>query len=126
MRKARDWFSFNFFPQTIEDILAVYATSGDENAYMRMVTSYWDMAASFAVSGALSADLLLQSGNEMLMVWAKLEKFVPEIRKLTGLFDFLHNIEETIHMVDWAPDRVRWMQERMSQFRQQSQQPQQG
>jgi hypothetical protein len=118
MRKARDWFAFKFFPESIEDILAIYSKRDEENAYLRMVTTYWDMAASFAVSGALSADLLLESSNELMMVWAKMEKFIPEIREKAGLFDFLHNIEEVIKMVEWGPGRVRWIQERMAMFRQ--------
>ena len=122
MRKARDWFAFEFFPETIEQINEVYSTRGNHNAYLRMVTTYWDMAASFCVQGALDADLLLASGNEMIMVWAKLEKFVPDIRKVSGLDDYLKNIEQVINMVDWAHDRVHWLQGRFAQFRQMSEQ----
>src|SRR5215210_4933179 len=123
MRKARDWFAFEFFPETIEQIQEIYASRGDHNAYLRMVTSYWDMAASFCAHNALNADLFLESAPEMIMVWAKLEKFVPEIRSVSGLMDYLKNIEQVINMVDWAPERVRWLQERMAYFQTRSEQP---
>jgi hypothetical protein len=124
MRKARDWFAFKFFPETLEDLQAITSKPGDENAYFRMVTTYWDMAASFVVSGALSADLLLASGQEMIMVWTKMEKLVPKIREQAGIFDYLSNIEQVIQMVDWAPERVRWLRERLPAFRQQYEQSQ--
>jgi predicted ABC-class ATPase len=89
-----------------------------------MVTSYWDMAASFCVHGALDAELLLESANELIMVWAKLEKFVHEIRTTSGLMDYLKNIEQVIEMVDWAPARVRWLQERMAYFQTRTRQSQ--
>ena len=123
MRKARDWFAFEFFPETIEQIQEIYAARGDHNAYLRMVTSYWDMAASFCAHGALNAALFLESAPEMIMVWAKMEKFVPEIRGISGLMDYLRNIERVINMVDWAPERVRWLQERMAYFQTRSEQP---
>ena len=59
LRAARDWFISKFFPQTADDVTAL---TGTENAYYRMVTTYWEMAASFVVRGILNADLFLASG----------------------------------------------------------------
>ncbi|HML16979.1 MAG TPA: hypothetical protein VK419_08125, partial [Bryobacteraceae bacterium] len=42
MRKARDWFSREFHPQTIEDYNR--ALFSEHSGHLRMVTSYWDMA----------------------------------------------------------------------------------
>jgi hypothetical protein len=126
MRKARDWFAFEFFPESMEHISEIYSSRGEQNAYLRMVTTYWDMAASFCAHGALDVHLFLESANEMMMVWAKLEKFVPAIRSGSGLHDYLKNIEQVIKMVDWAPDRVRWLQERMSEFRKMRDMPKAG
>ena len=71
MRAARDWFGTKFLPATIEDVKAVSGSTGPENAYYRMVTSYWDMAASFVARGILNIDLFLDSGGEMLFVWSR-------------------------------------------------------
>src|SRR6266404_5879628 len=69
LRAARDWFGTKFFPQKAEDVTAL---TGTENAYYRMVTTYWDMAASFVARGILNADLFLDSGGEIIVVWTKL------------------------------------------------------
>ncbi|HSF23165.1 MAG TPA: hypothetical protein VLE20_02980 [Blastocatellia bacterium] len=120
LREARDWFASQFFPESIDDFKAVFAPGNPHNAHFRMVVSYWDMAASFAVSGALDPYLLLESSGEMCLVWAKLEKFIAQIREESRLPEYLQNIESVINMVDWAPERVLWVQKRFSAYRAQS------
>ena len=56
LREARDWFALQFFPQTVQDVLDIFAPGNPHNAHFRMVVSYGDMAASFAVRGPLDAD----------------------------------------------------------------------
>ena len=51
MREARNWF-FAFNPQTAGEYME--ALMGEHSGHLRMVVSYWDMAASFAVAGALN------------------------------------------------------------------------
>jgi hypothetical protein len=120
LRSARDWFASQFFPESIDDFKAVFAPGSPHNAHFRMVVSYWDMAASFAVAGALNPELLLESSGELCLVWAKLEKFIGQIREESHLPEYLRNIEAVIEMVDWAPERVGWLQKRFSVFRAQS------
>jgi hypothetical protein len=80
------------------------------------------MAASFAVSGALDPDLLLESSGEMCLVWAKLEKFIAQIREESRFPEYLQNIEALVNTVDWAPERVRWFQKRFAALRAQTSQ----
>jgi hypothetical protein len=48
MRKARNWSTAQFWPQSAEDYIKVSSAMGTpENAYLRQVNSYWDMVASF-------------------------------------------------------------------------------
>lgn len=45
MRKARDTMFVSFWPETVEDMLAVSRAYGtDLNRYLRQVFTYWDMA----------------------------------------------------------------------------------
>lgn len=82
MRKARAWMTGKFWPATIEDFLAVQqATGGEENRYLRQVASYWDMAASFVLHGALDADLFIECNSENFFLLAKFQDLMPEIRK---------------------------------------------
>lgn len=122
LREARDWFASQFSPESIDDFKAVFAPGSPHNAHFRMVVSYWDMAASFAVSGALDPYLLLESSGEMCLVWAKLEKFIAQIREESRFPEYLQNIEALINTVDWAPERVRWFQKRFAALRAQTSQ----
>ena len=110
MRKARDWFTFKFFPKTMDDFKVIQDPTAPENSYFRMVTSYWDMAASFIVQGILSPDLFVESGGEMLFVWAKLEEFIPQLRQ--GFSEhYLANIEKAVGILPGAADRLKSIRE---------------
>lgn len=114
LREARHWFMAQFRPQTIDDFLAVLAPDHPHNAFFRMVVSYWDMAASFAVRGPLDAALLLESGGELIAVWALVEPFVAEFRQRVQLPEYLQNLEEIIRRVEWAQARVEWIKARVA------------
>ena len=96
MREAREWFLQKFTPRSADDVRGLAAGSA-ENASYRMVTTYWDMAASFIVHGILDSGLFLESGGEMLVVWAKLEHVVPAIRSETNP-RLLLNVEKVAGM----------------------------
>ena len=55
MRKARDWYFREFNPQSMADFNA--AIFGEHSGHMRMVLSYWDMAAALVNDGAIRAEL---------------------------------------------------------------------
>src|SRR3954468_14193349 len=57
LRRARAWFSFEFHPATTRDVLSTWLGPGHESAPYRMVTSYWDMAASLAVQQAIPVEM---------------------------------------------------------------------
>lgn len=112
LRAAREWFAGKFFPTSAAD---VEAAAGE--VYFRMVTSYWEMAASFVVRGVLNADLLLDSGGEMILLWAKLEDFLPAIRGKAVAPTFLSNIERVIQGNASARERVPLMRQRIAYIR---------
>jgi hypothetical protein len=89
MRKARQWFA-TFSAQTPADMPPM---GSQENAYLRMVTSYWDMAAAFVTSGVLNEDLFLQTNGELLFVWEKVKDTVPQIRANNKNPNYLKNLE---------------------------------
>jgi hypothetical protein len=81
MRQAREWFSRSFKARTPEELEALCPMGSDENAYFRMVMSYWEMVASFVTSGVLNEKLFFQSGRELLFVWEKTRDLVPLVRE---------------------------------------------
>lgn len=123
MREARKWYTSQFYPESIEDIQKLFTPGHPHNAHFRMVVTYWDMAASFAVRGPLSAELLLESATELLLVWAKIEKFITEIREVARLPEYLRNLEAIVQRVDWAPARIKWLHQRFALSRAQATAP---
>ncbi len=96
MRKARNWFVSEFWPESADDFLKVAnAPLTQQNAWMRQVASYWDMAAAFVVQGALSEELFVQPGcsGEMFFIFAKINPFLKELRQKMGNPTAWSNIE---------------------------------
>ena len=117
LRAAREWYRTRFVPQSFEEVKSIAQGGGDENTSYRMVTTYWDMACSFVASGVLHPELFLQSGSESMMVWSRVEDFVPRIRTEMGAPWFLANIEKTIAMAPGAPERLKMFRARMAAMR---------
>jgi hypothetical protein len=97
MRKARDFVN-NFFPKSADEFLRLaQAWGSEENAYVRQVVSYWDMAASLVLRGALHEELFLDSAGEMIFTFAKIHPFLAEMRERMGVPEFLRNIETLLN-----------------------------
>jgi hypothetical protein len=97
MRKARNWFTTEFWPQSADDIIKVaQAFPSQENAWMRQVGGYWDMAASLVLQGALHEELFLQPGisGEMFFIFAKVYPFLKEVRQKLNSPEAFINIEK--------------------------------
>jgi len=45
-----------------------------------MVTSYWELVASFVTSGVLNQELFFQSGRELLFCWTRIRELTPRVR----------------------------------------------
>src|SRR5580692_3253777 len=90
MREARGfWLAFN--PETVEDLMAGMA--GPNGAYVRMVISYWDMACSLVVNGAIDNKMFNDANGEHLVVFGKLEAALPKWREMVGNPDTWKNLE---------------------------------
>ncbi len=95
MRKARNWFVAEFWPQSADDVLKVVNSSdSQENAWFRQAGSYWEMAASLVVHGALSEDLFLASSGELFFLFAKIHPFLKELREKMNNPEAYANIEK--------------------------------
>ena len=117
LRAAREWFRIKFWPQTIDDLRAVLHPKHPENTHFRMVTSYWDMAASFVVQGVLHPELFLESAGELLFVWAKLEQYVEQLRKDSNSPALMKNVEKAIAKAPSGPEKLELLRARMARFR---------
>jgi hypothetical protein len=93
LRRAREWFSANFHAATLEDVNRIAPQGSEENAYMRMVVSYWDMAASFVVSGILNQELFFKTSGECGYVWERVRHLLPALRAMTKNPNHWGNLE---------------------------------
>lgn len=116
MRKARSWYVGEFWPQSADDFIKIALGMGSqENAWMRQVTSYWSMAAAFALSGAINSELFLQPSisGEMMFVFAKVQPYIKEIRKKLNDPHSFENIEKVITGSRFGRERLKLTLERI-------------
>ena len=99
MRQARSWYFSEFAPETAMDVIALYRDGERASADFRMVASFWDMASSFVLNGAIDEKLFLDANTEHVFVYAKIEPFLTEIRQLFGEPDFLLNLETLVRKI---------------------------
>ena len=93
MREARAWFVSSFKPKTLTELQELCPPGSDNNAQMRMVTSYWDMAASFVTAGVLNPELFFANNRELLVVWLRARHVVAELRAAFQDPGFWKNLE---------------------------------
>jgi hypothetical protein len=98
MRQARDWYFLEFNPQSMADFTS--AMFSDHSGHLRMVITYWDMAAGLVNNGAISPQLFNDTNGEHIGVFAKLELLLGEIRAAYGP-QFAVNFEK---LIDATPD----------------------
>ena len=110
MREARAWYTRSFNPSTIDDVMQ--AVSGPNSAHFRMVTSYWDMAASFVLNGAIDEKMFNDANGEHIIVFAKLQPFVAEYRKKMGNPAYLASMETLVMKMPNATERLASLRER--------------
>jgi hypothetical protein len=121
MRKARHWWAGEFFPQSADDFLKVaWAVGTQENAWLRQVSGYWNIVASFVLGGVLNEDLFLQPGfsGELFVIYAKIHPHVKELRKKLDDPEFFRTIEQAVTRTKWGRNRLEFMTKRVEMMRQ--------
>ena len=99
MREARHWFFSEFAPRSGREIVGLMLKGERESAFYRMVVSHWDVAASFVNNGGIDERLFLEGNTEHLVVYAKLQPFLSEIRETIGESDYLAQLERLVMRV---------------------------
>jgi hypothetical protein len=109
MREARAWFFTEFAPQSGKDIVRLMLSGQKQSAFYRMVVSHWDVAASFVNNGGIDEKLFLEGNTEHIVVFAKLQPFISEVRETIGEPDYVANLERLVMRV---PDIERKLENR--------------
>ena len=114
MRTARNWYSREFNPESMADIEKILFS--EHSGHLRMVASYWDMAAALVNNGAISAQLFNDTNGEQFLAFGKLEPFLKDIRAAFGP-QFLANLEKLIDATPGGRERAAAVRERMKAMR---------
>jgi hypothetical protein len=104
MRKAREWFMKNFHAGTMEEFQKLCPIGSEENAFYRMVVSYWEMAASLVTAGVLHEKLFTQNSRELLFVWERIRGMMPALRETFKNSNLASNLETVANTM--AADRL--------------------
>ena len=94
LREARTWFTREFNPDTLDDLIAL--VGGERNASFRMVLGYWDMAASLVTSGAIDREAFLSAHGEIFLTFSKIAHLLDSLREASGEKEFCSHIEEVV------------------------------
>ena len=109
LREARAWFAGEFNPATFEEFGQELA--GEKSPWLRMVVTYWDMAGSFVVFGAIDQEMFHASNGELCGVFAKVEPFLEQMRQRWKAPDFLKYLEQAARQSPDAETRLAQIQE---------------
>jgi hypothetical protein len=121
MRKARNWWAGEFFPENADDFLNVaWAMGTQENNWLRQVGGYWGIVASFVNHGVLNEELFLTPGfsGEMFLIYAKVHPFIKELREKLNDPNAWKDVEHAITRTEWGRNRLEFMMKRVEVMRQ--------
>jgi len=94
LREAREWFINSFNVTSAEEMMKLCPPGSRENAFMRMVITYWDMVASIVNRGLIDEDLFFENTGEQWLVWERIKPIMPTWRamfKNPHVFEQLEN-----------------------------------
>jgi len=106
LRRARAWYMVEFDPQTADDIVRLMRSGFRDSERYRMVTTYWEMAASLVSHGSIDEQLFYDANTEHLAVYAKIEPFLAEVRAAFGLPGYLAQLERLATRAPGASDAL--------------------
>ena len=122
IRKARNWWLVDFWPETADSVLKVAQAMGtQENAWLRQVVGYWELAASLVIHGTVNDTLFLEPAfsGEMFLIFAKLHPFLKEVREKMQNPRLLANVETVIMKSKASQERLKLVEQRLAARRKQ-------
>ena len=122
IRKARNWWLVEFWPDTADDVMKVAQAMGtQENNWFRQVAGYWELAASLVVHGTVNETLFLEPAfsGEMFLIFAKLHPFLQDVREKMQNPRMLANVEQVIMKSKASRERVQGVEQRLAARRKQ-------
>jgi hypothetical protein len=106
LRQARDWYTKNFFAETLDDAMKIAPMGSENGTLFMMVLSYWDQACALLNYGLLHEDLFFETSGEFFFVFERLRPTLAEARKRFGSPKFMENLEKAaLRFEEWSEKR---------------------
>lgn len=114
MREARAWM-LGFFPESATDFMTAFVNP-QSSAYVRMVTSYWEMACSLVKHEAIDEEMFNDWTGERVVMFAKIEPFLAEVRGMMQNPNFLINLETSVMKMENAKEMLAGRREQIKRL----------
>ncbi len=116
MREARS-FVAQFAPSSLDEMMKLGSAFGTkEQAYLRQVVGYWEMAASLVNRGALNRELALDNFQEMFFVYAKVQPYLEAYREKMGTPNFMRQAQQLAESSTETRERTAAMQKMQAEM----------
>jgi hypothetical protein len=106
LRQARAWFYSQFEANTPQELASKYPMGSEENASLRMVISYWDMAAGLANRGLIDDEMFFENSTEGWVVWERVKAIVPAQREAMKNPAYLAQLENCAKRFEAWRERI--------------------
>jgi hypothetical protein len=107
LRRAREWFARNFHVRSAEEFDKACPPGSEENAYARMVMSYWEMAASIVNHGLIEEQFFFENSPELWLTFEKGKAMVAAVRERQKNPHIFENLEKlALRFEKWADERA--------------------
>jgi hypothetical protein len=107
MREAREWYVAKFRPTSLDDVTKLAPPGSEENASMRMVISYWNMAASIVNHGLIDEEFFFENTGEQWAVWGRIRALVPAMRERSMNPHQYEHLEKHVNRFEaWREERA--------------------
>lgn len=106
LRRARDWFFQNYWPENFEEGMRIAAPGTEGGTNFMMVVSYWEQACALLDYGLLHEDLLFETSGEFFGVFERIRPGLQQAR------DMWKNQYFLIHMENAAKRFEAWSEKR--------------
>lgn len=106
LRQAREWLLREFQAESLEEFRRRFPPGSQESNFLRMVTSYWEMAASIINHGLVKEEFFFENTNELWVVWQKVKPLAPQAR------EFYRNPHVWKNLEAVAEKFEKWMNQR--------------
>jgi hypothetical protein len=117
LREARSWYMGNFRPKSFEEMAKLAPMGSKQNAFVRMVLSYWEMVASIVNRGLIDEDFFFENTGEQWAAWQRVKPIAEGWRAAHRNPHMFANLEKHVQRFEaWRDNRAPGMAEAMRQM----------